>query len=93
MMQNHNALSAKVLKVVYFSETTLLQTRVGPAASQVQRAIHEGVQVLKQGLIHRIGTRENTGPWNDNLLPRKGLLRPLACLVEKPPLIDVTTTM
>jgi hypothetical protein len=47
--------------------------------------VHEGVQVLKQGLIKRIGTGESTDPWNDQWLPRDGMLRPMApCRVADP---------
>jgi hypothetical protein len=42
--------------------------------------------VLKQGLVRRIGTGEDTDPWNDNWLPREGMLWPLACLAGEPPL-------
>ena len=41
--------------------------------------------MLKQGLIRRIGTGENTNPCNDNWLPRDGLLRPVSCLSDDPP--------
>ena len=46
----------------------------------------EGRDVLKQGLIRRIGTGENTDAWHDNWLPRDGALRPVACLKEDPPI-------
>ena len=57
----------------------------------------EGVQVLKQGLIKRIGMGEQTDPWNDHWIPHGGMLRPLACLVNDPPsrvaeFIDMSTT-
>jgi hypothetical protein len=56
MLQNPNSLSARVLKAVYFPETDLLHATVGSSSSQVWRVVHEGIQVLKQGLIRRIGT-------------------------------------
>jgi hypothetical protein len=85
MLQNPGSLSARVLKSVYFPETDVLQATVGSAPSQVWRAVHEGIQVLKQGLIRRIGTGENTHPWNDQWLPREGMLRPIACIADEPP--------
>jgi ABC-type glycerol-3-phosphate transport system substrate-binding protein len=62
----------------------------------VLRAVHKGIQVLKQGLVRRIGTGEDTDLWNDQWLPRDGMLRPLACLKSEPPakvadFIDATT--
>jgi hypothetical protein len=56
MLQNPNSLSARVLKAVYFPEIGLLHAMVGSTPSQVWRVVHEGIQVLKQGLIRRIGT-------------------------------------
>jgi hypothetical protein len=85
MLQNPETLSARVLKAVYFPNENMLQASIGSSPSQVWRAIHEGVQVLKQCLIRRIGTGEDTGPWNDQWIPRDGMLRPLACLAAEPP--------
>jgi hypothetical protein len=39
MMMNPDSLSAKVLKAVYFPCTTLLNANLGPAPSQIWRAI------------------------------------------------------
>jgi hypothetical protein len=80
MLQNPESLSARILKAVYFPTTEMLSAEVGSSPSRVWRGIHEGLQVLKQGLIRRIGTGEETDPWNDQWLPRDGMLRALACL-------------
>lgn len=45
----------------------------------------EGRNVMKQGLIRRIGTGENTQPWRDNWIPRDFMLQPMACLKAAPP--------
>jgi hypothetical protein len=77
---------------------SLLHVEIGSSPSQVWRAVHKGIQVLKQGLVHRIGTGEDTDPWNDQWLPRDGMLRPLAYLKSEPPVkvadfIDATTAV
>jgi hypothetical protein len=55
-----------------------------------------GREVLKQGLIRRIGTGETTNIWSMNWLPRNCLLKPVACMGDHPPtrvceLIDQST--
>lgn len=53
-------LSARILKVVYSPNGNLLEAGVGSAPSCVWRAIIDGKEVLKQGLIRRIGNGETT---------------------------------
>ena len=86
IIQNPETLSAQVLKAVYFPDSDLLNATLGSHPSKIWRAIVEGRDVLKQGLIRRIGTGENTDAWHDNWLPRDGALRPVACLKEDPPI-------
>jgi hypothetical protein len=58
---------------------------LGSSPSHVWKAIVEGKEVMKQGLIRCIGTGEGTDSWNDNWLPQDYMMRPLACLAENPP--------
>lgn len=44
-----------------------------------------GKEILKQGLIRRIGTERQTHAWNDNWIPRDYAMRPIACLKQNPP--------
>jgi hypothetical protein len=93
---HQEALISRVLKAIYFHNTDFLQATMSSSPSHVWRAIVEGKEVMKQGLVHRIGTWEDTDPWNDNWLPRDYMLCRLKCLVENPPakvadLIDSTT--
>jgi hypothetical protein len=85
MLQNPDSLGSRVFKAKYFPNLDLLHAELGSSPSQVWRSIHEGLGVLKQGLVKRIGTGENTHPWNDQWIPRDGLLRPMACLKDDPP--------
>ena len=84
IMQNPTTLSARMLKAVYFPNNDFLDADLRPHPSKVWRAIMEGKAVLAQGLIRRIGTGEDTNPWNDNWLPRDGALRPYACRENAP---------
>jgi hypothetical protein len=86
ILQNPEELSSRILKAVYFPNSDFLEAPLGSSTSQVWRAIVEGRDVMKQGLIRRIGTGENTNAWNHNWLPRDFMLRPLASLKQDPPL-------
>lgn len=79
ILQDPRSLSARILKAVYFPSREFLDAELGSAPSQVWRAIMEGKMVLRQGVIRRIGTGEETEIWNTNRLPRDGLLRSVMC--------------
>jgi hypothetical protein len=71
-----------------------LDAHVGMSPSRIRRAVCDGKDVLKQGLIKRIGAGGGTSVWNSNWIPRDGFLRPVTCLMDDPPqlvsdLIDV----
>ena len=55
ILKDPSSLSARILKARYYPNSDILQPEVGCNPSQVWRAIVEGVSVLKQGLIRRIG--------------------------------------
>lgn len=84
-MQEPNTLSAQILKAVYYPSDDFLSAQLGSRPSQIWRSILEGREVLKQGLIRRIGNGQTTNMWNDNWLPRPNMMRPLAALKENKP--------
>jgi hypothetical protein len=96
ILQDGSSLSARILKAVYFPSGDFLATQLGPRPSRIWRSILDGRDVLKQGLIRRIGTGESTEIWNMNWLPREGSLRPVRSISATAPilvseLIDATT--
>ncbi|CAA0830026.1 Unknown protein [Striga hermonthica] len=62
-----------------------LAAELGPSPSRVWRAVLDGKEVLKQGLIRRIGTGEDTDIWRMNWIPRDGMMRPVSGLSNTPP--------
>ena len=91
-----STLSAKILKAKYYPASSFLEAELGSRPSQIWRSIIEGRGALEQGLIRGIGTGEETRIWDQNWLPRSGLIRPIACLaVDRPArvaeLIDPTS--
>jgi ribonuclease HI len=85
LLQEPMSLSARILKAVYYPATSILEAELGSNPSQIWRAILDGREVLKQGLIRRIGNGYSTKIWGCNWIPREPLLRPLLPLVPNPP--------
>lgn len=63
ILDDPSSLSAILLNVAYLTGSSFLDAQVGGHPSQVLRAIVEGKEVLKQGLIRRIGNGSTTHIW------------------------------
>ena len=75
ILQDESLRGARILKSVYYSAGAVLSAQLGSRPSRIWRAILDRMDVLKQGLIRRIGTSETLEIWNMNWL--KGSLRPV----------------
>ena len=71
------SLSARILKAAYYPNSSIFEAEVGSHPSQIWRAIYEGKEVLKKGLIRRIGDGKSTSIWNQNWIPRNFMMRAL----------------
>jgi hypothetical protein len=96
VLQEPTSLSARVLKAIYFESSDFLSAQLGSSPSRIWRAILDGRDVLKQGLIRRIGTGDDTKVWSMNWIPRDGLMQPVCYTSDTPPamvseLINQTT--
>jgi hypothetical protein len=78
-------LSARILKASYFPNGSILDVELGSRASQVWRTVLEGRDIMKQGIIRRIGSGQDTDIWADNWIPKSSSLRPIISLVPAPP--------
>lgn len=85
LLQDPSSLSARILKSVYYPNSDILAAEVGSRPSQIWRSICEGRDILKTGLIKRIGDGEDTNIWNDNWLPRSYNMRPVSTISANPP--------
>ena len=85
IIQDPNSFSARILKAVYFPNSSILEARLGSHPSQIWRAIIDGRDVLAQGIMKRIGDCRSTRIWEDNLLPRDNMLGPLKSRVAEAP--------
>ena len=79
------SLSARILKSVYFPNTDVLEADVGSNPSQIWRSLCEGRDILKLGLIKRIGDGTTTKVWDENWIPRDFQHRPICCISDSPP--------
>ena len=96
MLIRPESLCFKVLKSVYFPSSDILSAPIRNNPSKTWRAIYDGIEVLKQGLIKRIGDGKSTLIWGCNWIPRTGMFRPLYSEKRNPPtfvseLIDHTS--
>jgi hypothetical protein len=78
------SLCAKVLKARYFKHSNILRAGCPGGGSFSWRSILHGRDLLKTGLIWRIGNGNSIDAWKDNWIPRTGLQRPLGRLPEAP---------
>ena len=75
-----HSLAARILKHRYFPRGSFLEGALGRRPSFVWRSIMHGKELLKQGLVKKIGNGAETNVWRDNWLldsePRPPSYRP-----------------
>jgi hypothetical protein len=77
LMSAPNSLCARVLRARYFKEGKFLSAGCPKRASYTWRSIVHGRELLKEGLIWRVGNGENIDVWNQNWIPRSSIKRPV----------------
>jgi hypothetical protein len=76
MLQNPDSLCCTVLKALYFPTTSILEATAKPGMSYTWRSILRGLDLVKQGIIWRVGTGEGIDVWSDPWIPRGTTRRP-----------------
>jgi hypothetical protein len=76
-----NSLCAQDLKAKYFPQGNVLDMAPASDASPTWRAIEHGVELLKHGIINRIGDGQSTRIWRDNWIPRHPNLKPSGAIL------------
>lgn len=79
LLTRPNSLCARVLRGRYYPSTDFLSATKKRRSSATWRAILYGRDVLKAGLIHRVGPG-NVNAWNENWIPGSRSLKPLVRL-------------
>jgi hypothetical protein len=91
LLQNPSSLCAQVLAAKYFPNNSMLQATPQPGISYASRSILKGIQLLKDGIIWRVGDGDTIKIWTDPWIPR-GSTRKLISQVSKvSELINQTT--
>lgn len=70
ILQNPSSLCARVLSARYYPGKSLLEATPNSGISYAWRSILKGIQLLKRGIIWRLGNGENTEIWKDPWIPR-----------------------
>jgi hypothetical protein len=72
LLTRPTSLCYQILKATYFPSSDLINAHISNNSSKTWRAICDGMDVLKQGLIKRIGDGRSTQIWGYNWIPRTG---------------------
>ena len=78
LLTNPISLCAQVLKAKYYPYGKLEDTVFTGNASSSCQAISHGLDLLKRGLIWRVGNGRNIRVWRDNWIPRPFSFKPVS---------------
>jgi hypothetical protein len=77
LVKNLDSLCARMLQAKYFKNGTVLNATSSYGMSYTWGNILKGVQVLKNGIIWRVGNGKDINIWTDTWLPREWMRRPV----------------
>lgn len=75
-----DSLCLQVLTAKYYPTGNLLDMAPAGAASQTWRAIEHGLELLKKGVIWRVGDGRSIIVWRDNWIPKPYGLKPVGSM-------------
>lgn len=93
LWQNSDSLCAQVLTAKYYPNTSVLEAKQKSGMSYTWRSILRGTELVKKGMIWRVGDGVGLNIWSDPWLPRDAARRPITprgatLLTEVSELID-----
>jgi hypothetical protein len=77
LIHNQDSLCAQVLKAKYFPEGDILKALPSRNMSYTWRSILKGIDVLREGMVWRIGDGSKVDIWKDPWMPRETARRPV----------------
>jgi ribonuclease HI len=77
LWHNPDSLCARVLKAKYYATTSVLEAKPKHGMSYTWRSILHGLDIMKKGMIWRLGDGSNLKIWTDPWLPRDQSRRPI----------------
>lgn len=76
ILTNPDSLCSRVLKAKYFPDSTILHCTARDGISYTWRSILQGVQLLKEGVVWRVGNGTSLNIWSDPWIPLGVTRRP-----------------
>jgi hypothetical protein len=77
LLTEPNSLCARVLKARYYPNCSVFQAQPSNGISYTWRSILKGIELLKEGVIKRVGNGVSVDCWNDPWIPRKWSCLPI----------------
>jgi hypothetical protein len=84
-----NSLIAQIMKAKYYSECSILEAKVGRRPSFAWRSIHGSCDLLREGLIWRVGNGCKIRIWKDRWIPNPSTYK----IISPPILLDSEETV
>jgi hypothetical protein len=78
------SLVARIMKEKYYPGCSILEAEIGRRSSFAWRSIHRSCDVLKEGLIWRVGNRHSVQIWKDRWVPNPSTFK----IFSPPTLLD-----
>jgi hypothetical protein len=78
LLTKPNSLCARVLKAKYFPNGALHDTVFAPNASPSWQGVQYGLELLKKGLVWRVGNGDQIRIWRDPWIPRPHSFKPIS---------------
>lgn len=69
LLQNPESLAAHILQAKYYPQSSMLETKLGAKPSYMLRSMMGAIEVLRQGLIWRVGDGSDIKVLGDRWLP------------------------
>ena len=77
LLTKPSSLCARVMKARYYPDSSVLQAGYQAGISYAWRSVLKGLNLLKQGLIKRVGDGTTIKIWQDPWLPRLWSRKPI----------------
>jgi hypothetical protein len=82
LWKNPKSLITRIVKAKYYPEGTVLEAALGKKPSFAWRSIQGSIELVREGLVWRVGNGQNIRIWKDRWLPFPNTFR-----VQSPPRI------
>lgn len=69
VLKNPKSLVAETLMHKYFKNTHILEAKVSSRPSLIWRSLHSAMDILKEGLYWRLGSRDQIKIWEHKWIP------------------------